>query len=131
MHPYTHALMSAVPVPDPEKESRRQRILLKGDLPSPINPPSGCVFHTRCPKYRELLSDTEKERCRSEVPVLEAKAPLHFVACHFPQARADIGVAEDIGVTEEVVTASGVESAADPVQRPTSGYPGGTAAPGQ
>ncbi len=58
MHPYTHSLMSAVPVPDPKKEGRRERILLIGDLPSPINPPSGCVFHTRCPKYRAVLSET-------------------------------------------------------------------------
>ena len=81
MHPYTHALMSAVPVPDPEKESRRERILLVGDLPSPINPPSGCVFHTRCPKYREILSETDKQQCRDVVPLLELKArrPLRRV----------------------------------------------------
>ena len=60
--PYTHALMSAVPIPDPEKEARRERILLTGDLPSPINPPSGCVFHTRCPKYREILSEADKQQ---------------------------------------------------------------------
>ena len=66
MHPYTHALMSAVPIPDPAKESRRQRILLVGDLPSPINPPSGCVFHTRCQKYREQLGENDRERCRGE-----------------------------------------------------------------
>jgi oligopeptide/dipeptide ABC transporter ATP-binding protein len=100
--------MSAVPVPDPEKESRRQRILLTGDLPSPINPPSGCVFHTRCPKYRELLGEDEKLRCRSEVPALEAKVPDHFVACHFPQVRADIALAADVGVTSDVVTAQDV-----------------------
>src|SRR2546430_7382703 len=68
MHPYTHALMSAVPIPDPKKEGRRERILLTGDLPSPINPPSGCVFHTRCPKFREVLGDTEREQCTSVVP---------------------------------------------------------------
>ena len=106
MHPYTHALMSAVPVPDPEKESRRERILLVGDLPSPINPPTGCVFHTRCPKYREILGETDKQRCRDLVPQLELKGSDHFVACHFPQVRADIAAAADIGVTAEEVTAA-------------------------
>ena len=90
MHPYTHSLMSAVPVPDPRKEGKRERILLVGDLPSPINPPPGCVFHTRCPKYRSVLSDTDQQRCRTEVPLLELKAPGQFAACHFPEARADI-----------------------------------------
>jgi peptide/nickel transport system ATP-binding protein len=103
MHPYTHALMSAVPVPDPEKESRRERILLVGDLPSPINPPSGCVFHTRCPKYREILSETDKQLCRDVVPLLELKDGDHFVACHFPQVRADIAAAVDVGVTAKEV----------------------------
>ena len=98
MHPYTHALMSAVPVPDPDKEGRRERILLKGDLPSPVNPPSGCVFHTRCPKFRDVLGETDKERCRSAVPELSPKAPGQFVACHFPEVRADIAAAEDEGV---------------------------------
>jgi oligopeptide/dipeptide ABC transporter ATP-binding protein len=98
MHPYTHALMSAVPVPDPAKEARRQRILLVGDLPSPINPPSGCVFHTRCPKYREVLDDSERSRCRDEVPAFEEKRPGHFVHCHFPEVRTDLAVAEDAGV---------------------------------
>jgi oligopeptide/dipeptide ABC transporter ATP-binding protein len=83
MHPYTRSLMSAVPVPDPRLERRRERILLQGDLPSPSNPPSGCVFHTRCPVYRELLDDTQRERCRTQVPVLEEKAPGHQVYCHF------------------------------------------------
>ena len=105
MHPYTHALMSAVPVPDPEKESRRERILLVGDLPSPINPPTGCVFHTRCPKYRAILSETDKQQCRDVVPLLELKRDDHFVACHFPQVRADIAAAVDVGVTAEEVTA--------------------------
>ncbi|UQX90322.1 dipeptide ABC transporter ATP-binding protein [Jatrophihabitans telluris] len=98
LHPYTHALMSAVPVPDPHKESKRERILLTGDLPSPINPPSGCVFHTRCPKFRMLLSDSEKARCVEEVPLLELKTAGQFAACHFPEARADIAAAEDAGI---------------------------------
>jgi oligopeptide/dipeptide ABC transporter ATP-binding protein len=106
MHPYTHALMSAVPVPDPHKEARRERILLIGDLPSPINPPSGCVFHTRCPKYREVLAESERERCRTEVPALEEKVPGQFVYCHFAEARADIAKAEDAGVAASVSSAA-------------------------
>src|SRR5438270_7868310 len=98
MHPYTHALMSAVPVPDPDKEHARQRVLLKGDLPSPINPPSGCVFHTRCPLYREVLDEGQKEQCRTTEPVLEHKRPGHQVYCHFPLVRADIAAAEDTGM---------------------------------
>jgi oligopeptide/dipeptide ABC transporter ATP-binding protein len=104
MHPYTHALMSAAPVPDPDKEARRERILLVGDLPSPINPPSGCVFHTRCPKFRELLNDSERAQCTTMVPELAARSPDHFVACHFPQVRADIAAAEDVGITADEVT---------------------------
>ncbi|MGX7678207.1 ABC transporter ATP-binding protein [Jatrophihabitans sp. DSM 45814] len=95
MHPYTHSLMSAVPIPDPKKENKRNRILLTGDLPSPINPPSGCVFHTRCPKFRSVLSDSDKQRCTSEVPAFELKEPGHFAACHFPEVRADVAGIED------------------------------------
>jgi oligopeptide/dipeptide ABC transporter ATP-binding protein len=71
-HPYTEALLSAVPVPDPSKA--RNRIILAGDVPSPVNPPAGCRFHTRCP-YAEA-------RCRVEVPALRCVSPAHFVACH-------------------------------------------------
>jgi oligopeptide/dipeptide ABC transporter ATP-binding protein len=112
MHPYTHALMSAVPVPDPAKESRRQRILLVGDLPSPINPPSGCVFHTRCQKYREQLGESDRERCRGEVPLLEEKGRGHFVACHFPEVRTEVieGVEEGTVGTARPV-ASGASAA--------------------
>ena len=90
MHPYTHALLSAVPIPDPSVESRRERILLQGDLPSPSNPPSGCVFHTRCPKYRAELSDTQREHCRTVEPLLEEKRPGQSVYCHFPEVRTDL-----------------------------------------
>ena len=76
LHPYTHALLSAVPVPDPGGSAKRERILLQGDLPSPINPPSGCVFHTRCWKA--------EEQCAVEQPVLRELRPGHSVACHFP-----------------------------------------------
>lgn len=75
-HPYTQALWSAAPIPDPEIEKNKQHKLIRDDMPSPLNPPSGCVFRTRCPKA--------KDKCASEVPVLEAKGPEHFVACHFP-----------------------------------------------
>jgi oligopeptide transport system ATP-binding protein len=76
LHPYTQALLSAIPVPDPEIESRRKRIILEGDVPSPVNPPSGCNFHPRCWKAQAI--------CREVIPVLEAKQPDHYAACHFP-----------------------------------------------
>lgn len=82
-HPYTRALMSAVPVPDPSV-SRAGRVRLTGELPSPSNPPSGCVFHTRCPKFQTLLDEPAKERCRTVAPALAAHAEGHVVACHFP-----------------------------------------------
>jgi len=79
-HPYTKALLSAVPVPDPIKGRSRERIILSGDLPSPMNPPAGCVFNTRCWKVQD--------KCRVEVPALLQIAPNHRLACHFPEPAA-------------------------------------------
>lgn len=76
-HPYTKALLSAVPVPDPIKGRARERIILQGDLPSPMKPPSGCVFNTRCWKVQD--------KCRTEVPALIQIAPGHTLACHYPE----------------------------------------------
>jgi oligopeptide transport system ATP-binding protein len=86
LHPYTVALLSAIPVPDPAVESRRRRIILRGDVPSPVNPPSGCRFHTRC-WLRERLGNPE--RCTTEDPPLRQLASGHEVACHFAEDVAD------------------------------------------
>jgi oligopeptide transport system ATP-binding protein len=75
-HPYTQALMDSIPIPDPVIERSKRGAPLKGDLPSPMDPPSGCTFRTRCPKVQE--------RCVTEIPDWKEKAPDHWVACHFP-----------------------------------------------
>jgi oligopeptide/dipeptide ABC transporter ATP-binding protein len=83
-HPYTGALLSAVPLPDPDKSDRREQIILVGDVPSPIAPPSGCRFHPRCPKAAPV--------CVSTIPVLEPKlgdGPTHVAACHLPMAAGE------------------------------------------
>ena len=103
LHPYTIALMSAIPIPDPAVEDRRERILLRGDLPSAANPPSGCRFHTRCP-YRQPT------RCDDEVPVLREiePAPGRRVACHYAEEIliGRIGVNDPDLVVEPVAAAS-------------------------
>ncbi|HEX8073341.1 MAG TPA: oligopeptide/dipeptide ABC transporter ATP-binding protein [Thermoleophilaceae bacterium] len=81
-HPYTGALLSAVPVPDPGGAGRRRRQILGGDVPSPTNPPPACRFHTRCPKCQEV--------CTREEPPLETKAPGTLAACHFPLTDAEL-----------------------------------------
>jgi len=75
LHPYSKALLSAVPIPDPVVEKKRSRIILQGDVPSPVNPPSGCRFHPRCPFVRSDCSETE--------PPLEEVRPRHWVACFY------------------------------------------------
>jgi oligopeptide/dipeptide ABC transporter ATP-binding protein len=92
-HPYTGALLSAIPVPDPDLAQQRERVILLGDVPSPIDPPSGCRFHPRCPKAQE--------RCVDEEPPLEPKASGDLAACHFPLepgenlARAKAGIEQE------------------------------------
>jgi oligopeptide transport system ATP-binding protein len=74
VHPYTQSLLSAVPLPDPEKTRARARVVLEGDIPSPVNPPSGCRFHTRC-RYAT-------EKCKQEMPCFKEVSPGHYAACH-------------------------------------------------
>ncbi len=86
LHPYTQALLSAIPIPDPSVESRRKRIILTGDIPSPVNPPSGCRFHTRCP--------VAFARCKVEVPAFASYGNEHYAACHWVEEHG--GRAPDI-----------------------------------
>jgi oligopeptide transport system ATP-binding protein len=87
VHPYTQALLSATPVPDPAVERTRERILLAGDLPDPTRPPSGCRFRTRCWKFATELSDTERSRCIQEPPELVDRGHGHRSSCHYASER--------------------------------------------
>ena len=99
-HPYTGALLSAIPVPDPDTAQQRERVILVGDVPSPIDPPSGCRFHPRCPKAQE--------RCVHEEPLLELKAGGDLAACHFPLepgeslARAKAGIEQEVELAQQL-----------------------------
>ncbi len=84
VHPYTQALLSATPVPDPAVERTRERILLAGDLPDPTRPPSGCRFRTRCWKFATVLTDEQRARCVDEPPALADRGHGHRSSCHYP-----------------------------------------------
>ncbi|GGM77646.1 dipeptide/oligopeptide/nickel ABC transporter ATP-binding protein [Longimycelium tulufanense] len=112
LHPYTRALLSAVPVPDPVLEDRRERILLTGDLPSPAAPPPGCRFHTRCPWRQPTRCDTER-------PVLREVLPGHRAACHWAEdIRA--GRIKPHEVRPELVEEEGVPTVDESLAGPTS-----------
>jgi oligopeptide/dipeptide ABC transporter ATP-binding protein len=95
-HPYSGALLSAVPVPDPDKVQERERVILLGDVPSPIDPPSGCRFHPRCPKAQQ--------RCVDEEPPLERKASGDRAACHFPIEPGENLAEARPGIRQETTT---------------------------
>ena len=117
-HPYTQALLSAVPVPDPTLRDRREQIVLTGDVPSPANPPSGCRFHTRCFKAQAI--------CSVEEPVLVGRADglgEHPSACHFAAPREVIETVDLSGVRQELVYDSGVRDDASFTDDPTAAPP--------
>jgi oligopeptide transport system ATP-binding protein len=86
-HPYTQALISAIPLPDPRKERARERITVVGDVPSPVDPPSGCRFRTRCPKFANELSEAERVACVEQPPELIDRGQGHPAACHYAERR--------------------------------------------
>lgn len=120
LHPYTRALLSAIPVPDPVVEDTRERILLSGDLPSPANPPSGCRFHTRCPWAQATLCSTDRPELREVT--LPGVPGTHRVACHW---------AEDIesGVLQPKAVEAQVVAPLDSPEPAPHGVPGSTALP--
>jgi oligopeptide transport system ATP-binding protein len=87
-HPYTQALISAIPLPDPRKERARERITVVGDVPSPADPPSGCRFRTRCPKFANELTESERTACIEQPPELVDRGHGHPAACHYAERKA-------------------------------------------
>ncbi len=118
-HPYTRALLSAVPVPDPTAERKRKRVILQGDVPSPVNPPPGCRFHTRCWLYERL---GQPENCRTVDPPLTAIDGEHRAACHYAgEARkTDVGVAH---ISDRPVRHGTPEKALESLRTTTSAVP--------
>ncbi|MQA96737.1 MAG: ATP-binding cassette domain-containing protein [Streptosporangiales bacterium] len=86
-HPYTQALITAIPIPDPDKERYRRRVLLTGDVPSAVTPPSGCRFRTRCPNFASELTDDQRRLCAEEAPQLVRRGTAAPVACHYAEER--------------------------------------------
>ncbi|HEY3895584.1 MAG TPA: oligopeptide/dipeptide ABC transporter ATP-binding protein [Pseudonocardiaceae bacterium] len=91
-HPYTQALISAIPLPDPRKERARERIILTGDVPNPADPPSGCRFRTRCPLFATRLTDPQRHLCTTDPPPLSPHTNTHQVACHHSRPPAFSGL---------------------------------------
>lgn len=120
LHPYTRALMSAVPIPDPLVEDRREQIILAGDLPSPANPPSGCRFHTRCPWRQEERCDTERPQLR--VVDIDGVPATHRVACHYAE-QIQSGEIERHEVSATAVDPSALEDASDVAAQEVGGQP--------
>jgi oligopeptide transport system ATP-binding protein len=139
-HPYTRALLSAVPIPDPKAERLRKRVILTGDVPSPANPPSGCRFHTRCWLYERL---GRPEQCATDDPELRTIAVDHRAACHFAEQAltSDVGVVQSgdasvrrgtpdsatVGLAAEKATPTAVEPAAAGSPARSDGDEGDTA----
>ena len=111
LHPYTIALLSAVPVASPAERERRRRIILLGDVPSPVNPPSGCRFHTRC-WLREQMGNPE--RCATDRPLLRMVRDDHEVACHYAEELLP-GTARDRHIADAARTSTGFETTPTPV----------------
>jgi oligopeptide transport system ATP-binding protein len=117
LHPYTHALVSAVPIADPRVETSRRRIILRGDVPSPVNPPSGCRFHTRCWLRREL---NNPEVCVTDDPSLRELRPGHSSACHFAEELLQVERRQQL-VAAASEHSSATDASESEVTAPTTG----------